>query len=389
MCRHCTPMHHARFTCWKRVWNTPLCAGVVALTNENDVNLKVAITSKLLHPDIKVICRADSHDVEVNMASFGTDYIIDPFDTFANHLAIALQAPSLNLLYDWLTGVRHQELRDPVCPPREGHWIICGYGRFGKAVYRRLKIEGLTPVVVEALPEQAGAPEDCITGKGTEAVTLEEAGIGQAVGLVAGTDDDANNLSIIMTARELCSDLFVVLRQNQQDNHRIIEAVNADMTMHPSAIIANKVRVLLETPLLYEFMSLALHESDSWACELISRISALVNTRVPEIWEVEFIPEHALAVCSSIDRGQPVTLQEVTTDPRERCLPCILLLLKRGNSITMLPKDGLHIKQGDRLLCCGQYSASRRMEWGLQNEHALSYILTGRAQLQGWIWKLF
>ncbi|WP_241086824.1 potassium channel family protein [Candidatus Vondammii sp. HM_W22] len=367
----------------------PLCAGVVALTNENDVNLKVAITSKLPHPDIKVICRADSHDIEVNMASFGTDYIIDPFDTFANHLAIALQAPSLNLLYDWLTGVRHQELREPVCPPKEGHWIICGYGRFGKAVYRRLKIEGLTPVVVEALPEQAGAPEDCITGRGTEAVTLEEAGIGQAVGLVAGTDDDANNLSIIMTARELCSDLFVVLRQNQQDNHRIIEAVNADMTMHPSAIIANKVLVLLATPLLYEFMSLALHESDSWACELISRISALVNTRVPEIWEVEFIPEHALAVCSSIDRGQPATLQEVTTDPRERCLPCILLLLKRGNSITMLPKDGLHIKQGDRLLCCGQYSASRRMEWGLQNEHALSYILTGRAQLQGWIWKLF
>ena len=369
----------------------PLCKGVVALTNENEVNLKIAITSKLLHPDIKVICRADSHDVEVNMASFGTDHIIDPFDTFANHLATALQAPGLNLLHEWLTGVRHQELSDPVYPPKEGHWIICGYGRFGKAVYRRLKSEGLNPVVVEATPEQTEAPEGCVSGRGTEAVTLEEAGIDQAVGLVAGTNDDANNLSIIMTARELRSDLFVVLRQNQQDNHRIIDAVNADMIMHPSAIIANKIRVLLGTPLLYEFMSLALHESDGWACELISRISALVNTQVPEIWEVEFVPEHALAVCNSIDSGHPVTLWEVTADPRERerRLPCIPLLLKRDSSITMLPKDDFHIKQGDRLLCCGQYSANRRMEWGLQNEHALSYILTGQTHPQGWVWKLF
>ncbi|MBA1331250.1 potassium transporter TrkA, partial [Candidatus Endoriftia persephone str. Guaymas] len=63
----------------------PLCSGVVAITNSNEANLKIAITAKLLHPDITVICRADSHDIEANMASFGTDSIIDPFDTFAVH----------------------------------------------------------------------------------------------------------------------------------------------------------------------------------------------------------------------------------------------------------------------------------------------------------------
>lgn len=98
----------------------PLCEGVVALTNVGEVNLKVAITSKLLHPEIKVICRAESRDIEDNMASFGTDYIIDPFDTFANHLATALQAPGLYLLHEWLSGMNEAPLREPIYPPRRG-----------------------------------------------------------------------------------------------------------------------------------------------------------------------------------------------------------------------------------------------------------------------------
>ena len=38
------------------------CIGVVALTNEDHVNLKVAITSRLLNPEINVFCRAESPD---------------------------------------------------------------------------------------------------------------------------------------------------------------------------------------------------------------------------------------------------------------------------------------------------------------------------------------
>ena len=57
----------------------PSCVGVVALTDDNEVNLKIAITAKLLNARLKVICRADSHDIEANMASFGTDHIVDPF----------------------------------------------------------------------------------------------------------------------------------------------------------------------------------------------------------------------------------------------------------------------------------------------------------------------
>ena len=368
----------------------PLCAGVVALTNQNEVNLKIAITSKLLHPEVRVICRADSHDIEANMASFGTDYIIDPFDTFARHLATALQSPGLYLLHDWLTSLSHSELTEPVYPPAQGLWVLCGYGRFGKAVLKRLRAEGLEVVVIEADPALTGiSPDDCVVGVGTEPETLQQAQIERAAGLVAGTDNDANNLSIIMTARQLNAGLFVVARQNLMDNQSIFEAVQANMVMHPSSIIANKIQVLLATPMLFEFISLAQYQDEGWACELVSRIAAITSTTTPEIWEVSIEEEQALAVSRCLAEGQPVRLHHLLADPRERenRLPSIALMIESNNARQILPAAETVLHIGDRLLFCGHYAARSKMEWTLQNQHALAYIMTGGSRPQGKVWR--
>jgi voltage-gated potassium channel len=372
--------------------NHPLCEGVVALTDSNEANLKIAITAKLLHPEIKVICRAESHDIEANMASFGTDYIIDPFDTFALHLATAIQAPCLSLLQEWLTLGNENLLQEPVYTPNKGLWVVCGYGRFGKAIYQKLIREGLEVVVIEADPDTTGIPATpFVPGRGTEAETLSQANIERAVGLVAGTDNDANNLSIIMTARELNSDLFVILRQNRKDNDPVIEAVKADMVMLPSRIIADRIRILLGAPLQHEFVKLVLHQEDQWACELISRISEVVSRRAPEVWEVSFTEAASHAICAHVQRGGRMTLAELMADPqdRQRALPCIPLMLLRHNERTLLPDPDLSIQRDDHLLFCGSHAGRDRMEWTLQNENALSYVLTGEARPAGWIWRRF
>jgi len=216
----------------------PECAGVVAITNVNETNLKIAITAKLLHPDTTVICRADSHDIEDNMASFGTDHIYDPFDTFALHLATALQAPGLYLLHEWLTGTSRQPLPPPVYPPHQGLWILCGYGRFGKAVASQFEKGNVPFRVIEAQPDKTGAPADTVFGRGTEAPTLEEAGITGATGIVAGTDNDTNNLSIVVTAQELNPDLFTVARQNRRNNRDLFLAAGVDLIMERTDIMA-------------------------------------------------------------------------------------------------------------------------------------------------------
>jgi voltage-gated potassium channel len=368
----------------------PLCQGVVALTDANETNLKIAITSKLLHPEIQVICRADSHDIERNMASFGTNYIIDPFDAFALYLAIAIQAPCLSLLQDWLSLGKRDMLSEPIHPPRKGLWVICGYGRFGKAVYEKLIKEELEIVVVEAEPGQTGTPQTrLVVGQGTEAETLLEANIDRAAGLVAGTDNDANNLSIIMTARSLNPDLFVIVRQNRKYNDSVIQAVGADMVMLPSEIIANRIRVLLGAPLQHQFVKLVMHQEDEWACQLISRISALVTDHAPDVWEVAFTEQQTHAVCHYVHEGKRLTLGELIADPRDRNikLPCIPLMLLRHNDYSLLPEEGLKVQKDDRLLFCGRISAKHQMEWTLQNENALNYILTGETGPHGWIWR--
>jgi voltage-gated potassium channel len=368
----------------------PMCSGVVALTNFNEVNLKIAITAKLLHDDIKVICRAESHEVEENMASFGTDHIIDPFDTFGLHLAIALQSPGLYLLQEWLTGMHDAALSEPVFPPREGLWVVCGYGRFGKAIYQRLIDDGIEAIVVEAKPQQTGIPEEGIViGRGTEARTLREAHIERAVGLVAGTDDDTNNLSVVMTARDLNPNLFVVLRQNLRENQALVDVVHADVVMHPSHIIANKIRMLLEASLMNEFMFLAKFQGNEWACELTSRILALVSDEIPEVWERVIVPDQAYAVCHALARGEVVTVGHLLSDPRERehPLPCIALLLMRDYSRTLLPKPDMALKKGDRLLFCGRRSVKGRMEWVLENEYSLGYVGHREAPPQGVVWR--
>lgn len=368
----------------------PACAGVVAVTDHNETNLKVAITSKLLHPQIKVICRADSHEVEANLASFGTDYIVDPFDTFSTHLATAFQTPCLYLLQRWLGGEEDSQLEEPVYPPRDGHWVVCGYGRFGKAMAARLKSEGLKVTVIEARPDITGEPPPgYVVGVGTEAETLLQAGLDLAVGLIAGTDDDTDNLSIVMTARDVNPRLFVILRQNDSENQAIVDAVGANMVMHPSEIIADRIRVLLAAPMLYRFSSLALHQDDAWGCELVSRISALVQQAVPDVREICIDPERGGAVCDSGSLGEPVRLSEILRDPwlPARNLPLIVLMIQRGRDYLLLPAPDTVLRKSDLLLVCGDAGSFARLTWNLCHAAALRRV-RGEAYIpQGWLWR--
>jgi voltage-gated potassium channel len=77
------------------------------------------------------------------MASFGTDHIINPFERFADHLSLAVAAPERFRLIELLTSLPETPIPEPHRPPA-GHWILCGYGRFGQALADRLQPTGIT-----------------------------------------------------------------------------------------------------------------------------------------------------------------------------------------------------------------------------------------------------
>lgn len=372
--------------------NNPYCAGVVAITNNNLANLHISITTKLLNSKVKAIGRVDSHEVAANMASFGTDYIYNPFEIFAAQLKTMLHSPSLHVLLEWFIGRRPYASHQCLTPPREGIWVLCGYGRFGKSVYEQLRKEyKINLMIIDIAPDKMGYPRgQCIVGRGTEAVTLRQARIEEAVGLVAGTNDDIDNLSIVMTARELNPDLFVVIRQNRSDNQIIFEAAHADVVMQASQIIADHIRVLLGMPMLNEFMTLARQHGEPWSQHLIKRINRM-QIEKPHIWETRITKRDTPAVFDLFAHKQVVNIECLLTDPRERehSLSAIPLLLSRDHEKILIPDETECLHAGDRILWCGTPMSASLMKWSLNDPFILAYISTGRIIPRSYIWRWF
>lgn len=374
----------------------PKCAAVIAATASDETNLKIAVTSKLLNPEICVICRSELEEYESNMFSFGTDFVVNPFDTFANIFAMAMHSPSLHLLYDWLTGVPDTDLSNPVYI-KEGHWIICGFGRFGEGLYQQLLKSNIQVTVIDPSekkrekflnrPENSG--NDFIIGTGFDAHTLTVAGVGHAVGLISGTDNDSNNLSIIMTAREINPDLFIVARHNKKTNEKLFIATDANIIMQPSEIIARKIRSLLVSPLMIAFLNKARNQDPTWANITISRIMGAMGESIPSIWTLHVNQEEAKALCMVLRLGRIMRVGNLLQDPRQReqQIEAIPLLLKRNQKLLLMPTDDIAIKSGDELLFCGTPGANRSMRWTLNDIHSLNYIMTYEETHDSFIWR--
>ena len=372
------------------------CAAVIAVTASDEANLKIAITSKLLHPNICVVCRSELEEYESNMFSFGTDFVVNPFETFANIFAMAMHSPSLHLLYDWLTGVPDTDLSNPIYL-EEGHWVICGFGRFGFDLYKQLLKSNVQVTIIDPSEEKREAfinrPEnknnDFIIGTGFDAHTLTVAGITEAVGLISGTDNDSNNLSIIMTARELNPKLFIVARHNKKANEKLFEATKANLIMQPSEIIARKIRTLLVSPLMIAFLNKARNQDPSWANITISRIMGALGESVPSIWTLHVNENEARALCQVLRLGRVIRVGNLLQNPRQRenQLAAVPLMLKRNQKLLLMPTSDIAIKSGDQILFCGTPGALRSMKWSQNDLHSLNYIMTYEDTPDAYIWR--
>ena len=365
----------------------PYCSGVVTLTDNDEVNLAVAVSVKLMKPSLRVLARAERKDIAANMASFGTDHIINPYTLFGEQLAMRVHALGTYILHQWLTGVPGDTLPPPENPPR-GNWLVCGYGRFGKSVVENLEREQLTTTIIEAMPDLTEC-ENCVVGSGTEASTLLEAGIEDACGVVAGTDNDINNLSIVMTAKELNPNLFLIVRKNNRNNGALFKKFGANITMQPTDIIAHECLAHMLTPLLAEFLTLVRNQNNQWANALISQLVDVVGETVPETFAVTINATNASAVSEYIESGMLVKLQNLMQDPanREKNLKLVPLLLVRDDVSYLVPDRDMAVLDGDCILFCGTYDAKTALPASINNTKSFNYIMNGLEVPDSIVWR--
>lgn len=368
----------------------PMCKTLVAITNNEEANLKISAMARLLNPDVGIITMSKVDVFEDTLATLGGEvHIVDPFKTFAKVLAASIHRPGFYAMNNWLVGDKKASLEKYVQPPT-GAWVVCGYGRMGYEVSRVLnKLNIKTSAIDPQQNMERGHIDNYVVGR-TTGKTLAEAGIEQADGILAATDDDGHNLSILLNARYFNPDLFTIVRQNRHVNEVAFNAANTDMIMQPSLVTARRILFLLIAPLLKPFFNYLLEDKPGRTEkmeEVIQRLRKTVGTKRPDLVTIDFTREKSKAVMQWLDEGKKVLLGDLLKNPddRGRQLDIVVFVIKSGEEVHILPTAEYEIKEGDQVLYCGTHIAQRLFNATINNEYKLFYIQNGVFMPRGYI----
>jgi Trk K+ transport system NAD-binding subunit len=280
-------------------------------------------------------------------------------------------------------------------PPTSGRWIVCGYGRFGRELTADLRAEGLDVTVVEPRPvtgpdEDDLGTEDLVVGDASQPGVMARVGVEDAVGFVAGTDNDTTNLSLIAAARRRNPDLYVAARQNLPSSAPLFAAVAPDLVLVPSEVVAHEVYAQLSTPLLWRFLQEMPALGDDWAVRMMARITERCGHRMQPLWKTRLTADEAPALQPLLAAGR-VTLRDLFRDPddRDEALEIVPLLLLRGDDATLGPVLDTALAAGDELLLAGHSAARRALAQTLLMDASAAYVVTGETLHASWVWRRF
>jgi voltage-gated potassium channel len=364
------------------------CAGLVALTSGDEINQAIVIDARVLAPGLPLLARIRSHGAGETLNTIGNVIVVNPYETLAFNLQLALGQADVLRLEDWLSGVPGEKPPPRVEAPR-GHWVIAGYGRFGHAVASALESAGLSYKAIDIDPAQCG--DEGILGTALAEEVLREAGIEEASGLVAGTDIDANNLAIVNNARRLKRKLFVVIRQNQAGNRSLIEAAHADMEFVQSVLMTNEIVQQLTTPLLNRFLMLARGQNNVWGVGVAGRLRDVVGETVPHTWAITCDTALLGARHALIEEPEPpLTLMNLLQDPDDRLrrLKAVPLLLRSQGRDVPLPDEHTPLRAGDVILFAGEAGVEGLQRRTLTDDVAIDYVRSGREPSRTWLGRL-
>lgn len=138
------------------------------------------------------------------------------------------------------------------------HIVVCGFGRNGMQAAARLKAYKKPFVVIEKNKEIIERHEDeilFVEGDASEDEILLEAGIEQAQYLITTLPDDAGNLFIVLSARQLKKELFIISRASQVTSFTKLQLAGADKVIMPDKIGGDHMASLVVMPDLITFIN--------------------------------------------------------------------------------------------------------------------------------------
>ena len=283
---------------------------------------------------------------------------VKPLDTWGRLFTMVLAITGVGSLFYTLGVVMEyvvvQRLADPGGRRRmerrieelRGHVIVAGLGRVGRQAAQELRHARTQFLVVDPGPAAARHAEEhgylWLPGDATDDAVLERAGVRRASGLIVTTGNDATNMYIILSARVLNPDLYIVSRAVDDTSVTKLTRAGANRAISPYAIGGHRLAHLILKPAVVEFFETALRAgSDALAIEDLA------------------VPPDSPATGQTLDT---LNIRRVTG-------ATVLAILREGNPLANPPGD-LVLSKGDQLLALGTGEQLARLE---------RLIATGRA----------
>lgn len=145
------------------------------------------------------------------------------------------------------------------------HFIICGAGRIGSRIIRELQRSKTRFIVIEMDPlKVSGLAEKgahVLVRDATLEESLKEAGVENARGLAACLPDDADNLYVVLTARDLNRKMHIVARAVEEEAEPKLVRAGANRVVAPTIIGSHRMAQALIKPAVADFMDSIAAES--------------------------------------------------------------------------------------------------------------------------------
>lgn len=141
----------------------------------------------------------------------------------------------------------------------DDHVILCGFGRIGQLMARKLKGDRQSFIIVDSDPERVALARDqgylIYQGNATDEAALEAVGIHRARSLATVLPNDAANVFITLTAREMNPRLMILARGEMPSTEKKLRLAGADHVVLPASISALRMAHLITHPTAVDFLA--------------------------------------------------------------------------------------------------------------------------------------
>ncbi len=223
--------------------------------------------------------------------------------------------------------MRRMRMRD-----LKGHYIVCGFGRMGRKAAEFLAKSRRPFVVVDIRGDRIQDAIEmgylAVEGDATDEDTLRKAGVERAKGLAALLDSDHANLYVVLNAKSLNPNLFVVATALTEKGGKLIKKAGADRVILPFEWAGIRIGRFLVQPVVSEFLD-------------------IYQMRIEEI---------------VLREGSPFVGKSLKELALSRTYGVYVIAILRGEEVIIPPDPDLPLRAGDILLVIGRTEHLKEVE---------------------------